>query len=471
MNKLRLLTLSFLLIKQISVAQKISVLFDAVPTTLPTVNKAPLKYNKSFAYSFTLDDATVDAFKAALPILRGGTIPELGATFPGYFYTDGCGNDVVFKCGIAWNSANLNGIDTHTGEVLGMLTWKELDSLYNLGWDVMNHSYSHKSRWVLNMSASDYTNEIIKNQEAVKSKTLKNIEMPVFVVPSGDAIYQDFALQLGHKVVFDQSGEVSGFAGFQVDGNISLDGLRIHRQLFEEGLSTNTLDRAYSKTLNGGHYWYNEFTHRIDDYTSQGFYFYSFKNQMQKVADSWGKNGNDRMWMAPLQEVFEYLVVRQALSITTDVAGNKLDIKLDVSKVPSWVRRKAITLVINSTTNFSKVETSSDIKTTFNGKAQTKIINIDFSDYSKGTAVKEFSPSLARLYPNPTGDVLNIQLLVDDKNEETVYTIMDITGKVIQTSKIVSNHLPLSIQHLMKGIYILKIQQGNKLYTSKFVKE
>ena len=126
-------------------AQKISVFFTMTPASTPSVSKAALRYDKDFAYSYTFDDATIDAFTAALPVMRGGLVSGNGATFPGLFYTDGCGNALPFCGGIAWNTANQYGIDVHTGNVAGQLRWGQLDTLYEAGWDVMNHSYSHKS--------------------------------------------------------------------------------------------------------------------------------------------------------------------------------------------------------------------------------------------------------------------------------------------------------------------------------------
>lgn len=470
MNKTMFLPVLMILVGVQSFSQKITIYLDNTPTTPPTITKAPLKYNKDFAYSFTLDDATIDAFKQALPVFQGGAVKETGVTYPGLYYTDGCGNDVNFKCGIAWNTVNASGIDVHMGDVAGLLTWKHLDSLYALGWDVFNHSYSHKSQWVSQMSVNDYSDEILKNQINIKAKTQKNIETPVFVVPSGDANYQDIALQLGHKIVFDQSGNLTGIGGIQVDGEMNLNSLRIHRQLLEESIWNGLLDKAMAKTLNGGHYWYNEFTHRIDNFESTGFNFYSFKNQMQRVADTWGKTGTDKVWMAPLQEVFEYLVFRQAIRYTTSVSNNKLEINIDASSVPTWLRRKTITFIINTSSKFAQVDVPQGIKKSFNGTDNVKIINLDLTNYTANTTpIQEATPSVFKLYPNPSQDILNLEL-ENNPSGNTSFTITDISGKVYLTSPIRQIRQIVDIHDLPQGVYFLKLKQNDNNYISKFIK-
>lgn len=472
MIKLKLLLLFVLTEMQILSAQKITIFFDNTLTSTPSVSKASLKYNKDFAYSLTLDDATSDAFTHALPLLKGGTLKEFDNPFPGMFYTDGCGNDVAFKAGIAWNSVTFNGADTHKGDVQGNLTWRQLDSLYDYGWDVLNHSYSHSSVFTNQMSTVDYVNEVVKNQAVVREKTTKHIEMPLFVVPSGDVTYQDIALQLGSKVVFDQAGNnLIGFGGLQVDADLNLSGLRIHRQKIEESIYTpNLLENVVSKSQNGGHYWYNEFAHRIDNFNLNGFNFYSFKNQMQKIADSWGKNGSDRVLMAPLQEVFEYLVLRQTVKMTTAISGQKMDITFDISQVPTWLRRKTLTLVINSNNIFSRVDAPNNIKKTFKGVGNQKIINVDFSQYTNSTSTKDLTtPSVLRVFPNPAGDILNIELL-NNLTERAELTISDARGKVYLTEHFSIKKYQQNIQSLPKGIYILNIRQGTQISTTKFYK-
>ena len=360
-------------------SQKIVVKFKENLKDTPSVSKAILRFNKDFAYSFTLDDATDDAFTTVFPLFKGGIIKPINLKTTGLFFTDGCGNDVPFRAGVAWNTAGQAG-DIHGGDVAGFLTWRQLDTLLEGGWDVFNHSFSHKSRSTSPMKRADYETEIDRNRLFVKQKTVKKIEMPVFVVPSGDTTYQNIALDLGHKIVFDQPETYTGLGGFNVDGNLNLKRLKIHRQLLEESISTShQLEKVSEKSKNGTHFWYNEFTHRVDNFkNTEGFNFFVFKNYMEKLALTHGKKGSDRAWVASLQEVFEYLVMRQSVVFTTKMVGKTVEISFDLKQVPAWLKRRNLTLIVDSKNDFMDVEVPIGVIKTFKGVGNLKIINLSF---------------------------------------------------------------------------------------------
>jgi Secretion system C-terminal sorting domain/Polysaccharide deacetylase len=383
-------------------AQNVILNLQSTPTATPTVTIAALKYNKDFAYSFTLDDANSDAYTVAAPLLRGGLVPgSSGYTSPGMFYTDGCNNDLAFKAGIAWNSANQYGTDVHTGNVPELMTWTQLDQLYGYGWDVLNHSFTHKAKLLFpSMTTSDYLNEINQNRTDVRQKTAQQVEMPMFVVPTGDYNYQPLALQQGHKAVFDQNSNTAngeflvGYNGLQIDGNVNLSGLRLFRQNLDEVMQggTNKLNQVAAMSNSTTHYWYNDFTHRIDNFAnlSNPLNFNNYRNYLLAAAATYGKNGSDRMWMAPLQEVYEYLTARQNTTFTVSVnASNQLNIAFNFNAVPAWLRRKVLTLVVQSSADFATVSTTSGVLvTSYRGTGSTKILNIDFSGYQIPTPVE-----------------------------------------------------------------------------------
>jgi Secretion system C-terminal sorting domain len=60
-----------------------------------------------------------------------------------------------------------------------------------------------------------------------------------------------------------------------------------------------------------------------------------------------------------------------------------LDIDFDLSSVPTWLRRKTLTLVINSNADFSQINVPSGtgIVVTFRGTGNRKIVNLDFTNY------------------------------------------------------------------------------------------
>jgi hypothetical protein len=380
-----LLLMALCLTTPCAFSQRIVVYLDNTPASTPSVTKAPLRYDKEFAYSVTFDDGSADAFTCGLPAFQGGLVVGNGTTYSALNYTDGCGNTLPFRGGIAWNAANALGIDNHTGNVAGMMTWKQLDSLYDKGWDVFNHSYTHNARWLGAMTATDYANEVNRNIPVTRDKTRNRIEMPAFVVPSGDNYYQDIAYAQGHKIVFDQTANTIGVGGLSVGNSIPQIGQVIHRGEIDQQVNTggNQIGIVANRAAAGERIWYNEFTHRVSNFgASAGLPFANFRTHVERIANKWGKTGSDKMWMAPLQEVLEYLTTRETATYTTSLNGNQLTIDFNTQNVPSWLRRRPLTLVVNSSVTFSRVEVPQGVQMTFNGTGSKKIINLDFSDAS-----------------------------------------------------------------------------------------
>lgn len=383
MIKTSLSTTVFLFIFLIHIsAQKIVLHLDATPSATPSVSKAALRYNKDFAYSFTLDDCSEDHYTIAKPFFLGGVVPNSGYTSPGFFYTDGCGNNLPFKAGIAWNSTTVGNYGPNENDP-NKMSWAQLQELYNLGWDVLSHSYAHRAWGEINSNYT-YASQITQNVDNIRSRL--GIETPCFVVPSGDYNYQDIALQQGHKAVFDQNFPQGGvsFNGIVIDDNVNLTNLKAFREDITAQIDYPAkLTNVANQCTGGTHIWYNEFGHHLDIFNNAPFNFYKFKDYMTNIANTYGKNGSDRMWFAPLQEVYEYVLSRQnvnyAVGLTND---NKCEINLNLSAVPNWLRRKTVTLVINSTANFSNVTLPQGITATWRGTGSTKLLNLDFTNYT-----------------------------------------------------------------------------------------
>jgi peptidoglycan/xylan/chitin deacetylase (PgdA/CDA1 family) len=379
MNKIQHLWIVFFMgITFCASAQRVIIHFDSPLSSTPALAKASLRYDKDFAYSLTFDDGGIDAYTCALPILSGGTACN-GVNFPGLSFTDGCGNSQFFKAGLAWNGANALGLDAHDGRTVGKMTWQQLDAVYDNGWDVLNHSFSHKSRSTHTLTSQDYITEIEANRPYVRDRTRNKIEMPLFVVPSGDVNYQSMAYSRGQKLVFDQAGTTIGVGGLSVKSDFIPNGQVIHRQLLEDALNSGVdkIGAVANKSINGEKIWYNEFTHSLNG--STGLTFDNFKKHLDRIANTWGKNGTDRVWMASLQEVYEYLTVRKNITYTATIKGNQLILDFDMSQLPDWLRRKHLTLVVNSGGSFSKIEVPQNMKMSFNGTGTKKIINLDFT--------------------------------------------------------------------------------------------
>ena len=105
---------------------------------------------------------------------------------------------------------------------------------------------------------------------------------------------------------------------------------------------------------------------------------------------------------------------------------------------------------------------ATDLATIYN------IANWDFGStaYSTGTVlgVSEFSKENFVLYPNPTIDFIQIDI---EKNLN--YLIVNHLGQIIKSGQI-KNKI-ITVNDLVSGVYVLKITDGEKLVSKKFVKK
>lgn len=83
-------------------------------------------------------------------------------------------------------------------------------------------------------------------------------------------------------------------------------------------------------------------------------------------------------------------------------------------------------------------------------------------------------PAGIMVYPNPSGDVINMRITGYSKNKIEI-KIFDKAGRIVLSSKTYSQdlvkHLILDVSYLMKGLYILQIQGNNLIYKTKFIKQ
>lgn len=76
----------------------------------------------------------------------------------------------------------------------------------------------------------------------------------------------------------------------------------------------------------------------------------------------------------------------------------------------------------------------------------------------------------ALVYPNPTTDGLTLS--VSDFNKENlIYQVVDINGKLLQSEKIASNQMSISLTNLAAATYFLKVSMNNQeIKTFKIIK-
>jgi len=447
--------------------------FDSYPGDF-RISPSKLKYNKDFAYSLTLDDGLSDAYHYAYFLLNGGYNNANQTIYPGLYYTDGCGNLIPFRAGISWYSVNDEDLDLHDGSISLFMTWLQLSEVYSNGWDVFNHGYSS----IYNEPGINYGYEVSENVQYVKNKT--GIDLHHFVVPSNDNNYFEPAFSNGMKAIYGAFDEFQGFdSGIEVDAEIDLNNFRLYRRLISDDRvdSDNILDfiNGIDVLTNNGenHVWCNEFTHSVgEEQTGASLLFPLFSYYMQELERLYGRLGKDNMWMAPLQEVYEYLIVRDNAEIAWLREGNEITVYIDFSEVPEYLRRNSLSLVVESESNFSDPQFSHPLNYSYTGNGSSKLINLEWESgvFNNTGKFPEQNQSFSEIeiFPNPGKSFINIYSqsgfntdIMDISFYNTSGARMhNISIPVKQNDHLIGIHIPESFS---EGLYYLILRNDNNI--------
>jgi hypothetical protein len=77
---------------------------------------------------------------------------------------------------------------------------------------------------------------------------------------------------------------------------------------------------------------------------------------------------------------------------------------------------------------------------------------------------------MIKIYPNPVSNILNVSVLGEITNRSTL-DIVDVTGAVVMSQKMINNPQALNISSLPRGTYIIKVRRGLNTITAKFIKK
>ncbi|MDP5201007.1 polysaccharide deacetylase family protein [Flavobacterium sp. DG2-3] len=356
------------------------------------IKPSALKYNKHFAYSFTLDDGYRSAYLTAFPLLNGGKISASNkngwkidqggdeTTSKGLFYTDGLGNKLPFKLALAINGASLNNLPNR-----GHLSWEEVREMYNAGWDILNHSFHHATK-----HGTNYLTEVTDNTKSIKENL--NFTMSHFVVPGGEGDekyyleYEKEALQNGNFSVASYYGKGPVY---KVNEKVDLDKLisaRTFVQSSKDTTSFKTMDNYLIKidsiVKQKDPVWFNEFTHGTGNTNlwNLSTRFPDFKYYMIKLANKYGANGNDSIWMAPWQEVYEYIWLRDRIQVDFVQNNKEVNVTIQLPEIPKNFRNKSISLSVDTDSKFETESKTPDFTIQNDGSKKHKLIVIDLKN-------------------------------------------------------------------------------------------
>lgn len=291
---------------------------------------APLKYDKHFAFTYTADDSVEGAYARIWRRINQkwiddseffhlGNTPTTGYT-PEYplVYTDGCGNDRRFGFSVAlWptlgNEYNPNGlIGDGTNKNSIYITWPELDLMKDWGVSMLYHNVDER--------IYDKTNpaDIVKGFKADYDKVLDklNRRMKVMGLPDGNTAYVtaadesplvDFYRSSLHhleKIYLKSTGSLYKKRTYG-GTNSSVNDVKLE-ELAEQHTSDNP-------------YWVGITTHRVD---------LSRIELLETIYSLYGKGGDDSLWVASWDEIYEYIQMRLNSVIKKIVSNNTVTWKI-----------------------------------------------------------------------------------------------------------------------------------------------
>ncbi len=338
-----------------------------------SIEKADLKYDKHFAYSIQIDDGLSHITNYAFPLLEGGEVD--GESFPGLYYTDGCGNDVAFKMATAhysWNDYNDNDMhDPENGYAdlgdNGTITWEEIISLYENNWGVYNHGFYDNGT----EGGLEYT--INRNHSYTRRNTHPSvsggIDMNLFVIPASTTELGPVAIDNGYNQILSANYQ-QGNPYYNINSEPYYNE-EISRH-FGNSAILPTVELLADSAENGTKGMATTGTHQLN--------WQNFKEDMETIESQYGKSGSDSLWFATSEEVIQYLYIRDNINLNTQISGNTVTVELE-GALPDDFRFYALSLLVDSDIEITQVDiedgTDYSSNNDFNGKT---LINLNWNE-------------------------------------------------------------------------------------------
>lgn len=247
------------------------------------VRKAALRDDKRMAYSLTFDDGRKTVITIGKPMLDRLGVRAAVAVIGRWLDEDGTEFDYM--------------------------TRSELTSLLRAGWGLYNHSYSHYDPLALD---GRIVEDILLANQAF-AHAIPGFQPIVFTPPYNHELYAQAA---------DQNQGLLGFQLMQVGGGpvVPVDQMSWDRPPYHLGRWDIGRPRENGSTTSGAlwymdyadrvlsenpsmHLWLNLHSHNVAPNDIAG-------SSMDYLYFSYGPGGKDQVWIAPADEVYQYLAVR-----------------------------------------------------------------------------------------------------------------------------------------------------------------
>lgn len=302
----------------------------------------PLKYNKSFAYSYTFDDCTVMAYGKAFCTINKKWVDDSRyfhvdqTTTTGVIpnetlaYTDGCGKERRFTFGVSiWPDMHsayiddfMNPRNKSVDKNYPHLVWNDVVPLIDFGCDLYFHD--------VNTNEDNSVNGIFKGLKSSQRITEEKLgrKMKILARPNGNNDYITAGRQYEDIVFMTTEGitdiGVRPLVNIEFDDKIDLKKAVQYRRNTERTPSVNELiSDIDNEAVSGNYTWIHDFSHGPAD-------FQFILDLFTTINDKYGRNGKDCIWFATLDEVYEYNYIRNNCIIEKKVSNNILTLKFSI---------------------------------------------------------------------------------------------------------------------------------------------
>lgn len=318
-----------------------------------------LKYGKKMAFSYSMDDGKSGSYEYFFKHTLDKKLT----------YTDGCGNNILFNYGNAWTSLNYLGVDLHNSpaQINGML-WANLIKMLDFGGGVFNHGggvydnpNSIKTEELAQQSLDD-------NCEAILNKT--GVYPFYLICPGGNTDYMLPWYNIAKRNVDTIYAWTEKNHPKIVDpttltlGRLTHDRENWDTDLLEGNLDSlkAKIDTSYTRYDKVIYYCFSHTPGRTDLEADINIAQTTVYPILDYIYNTYGARGADTIWVAPCDEIYEYLFTSQNSKIQTSITGDKLNIKIKLGVLPGF-RRKDLSLLIQSTKPdlVKTIDVSSDV--------------------------------------------------------------------------------------------------------------
>lgn len=352
-----------------------------------TIGIPSLKYNKGFALSWTTDDSLLCVYSYLHKYINKKYIDDTYNYHDGMppttgfdptrvlCFTDGCGNDVRFRVDSGWVSYNNNGSDGIHSESFPYqyVRWSELVSFLDFGNTVTNHGGGDQTKPL---------ESIQMNAEKLVEKTGFNPFL--LLVPGGTTGYQDIADKLDYIYHYHNKENLNYSTDSLTQDSFKRKTGLLGRKTYDGMTYEQLCSYVDTQAVRTDHPYMYLGGHVVADANEQIKWTDAVKPFLDYLYDTYGKAGNDTIWMAGPEEIYEYLFTRAYSVIGKSIDDGNLIVSVKVASLPLFRRHELSILVKKNSGELLESAqatsvTNDLVKFAYSVKNDTMLINLNYN--------------------------------------------------------------------------------------------